>query len=96
MNNGEIFNVTEDKPLDLDAIAKAHWMAIPIPYAKGKSKRTFLNVAQISRIEITEGVIARSECRICPKCGDMMILCEDKRTYYRIWKCEGCRYKVED
>lgn len=52
MNNGEIFNVPVDGQLDLDAIAKARWMYVQIPYAKGKSKHAYLNVAQINRIEI--------------------------------------------
>ena len=43
MNNGEIFNVSNDEPIDLDAIAKARWMEIQIPYAKGKSKKAYLN-----------------------------------------------------
>ena len=54
MNNGEIFNVPNDEPIDLDAIAKARWMEIQIPYARGKSKKAYLNVAQINRIEIIE------------------------------------------
>lgn len=31
--------------------------------------------------------------RICPKCGKVMILCEDEKTYYQIWECDGCGYK---
>lgn len=36
------------------------------------------------------------EGRICPKCGEAMILCEDEKTYYQIWECDGCGYKEED
>jgi hypothetical protein len=54
MDNGEIFNVPNDEPLDLDAIAKARWMEIQIPIVKGKSKKAYLNVAQINRIEVIE------------------------------------------
>ncbi len=56
MDNGEIFNVPNDEPLDLDAIAKARWMEIRIPYAKDESKKAYLNVAQINRIEVIEEV----------------------------------------
>lgn len=52
MNDGEVFNVPNDEPLDLDAIAKARWMEIWIPYAPGKKKQAYLNVAQINRIEV--------------------------------------------
>lgn len=51
MNDWEIFNVSYDEPLDLEAIAKAHWMEIQIPYAKGEFKKAYLSVAQINRIE---------------------------------------------
>ena len=34
--------------------------------------------------------------RICPKCGKVMVLCEDEKTYYQIWECDGCGYKEED
>lgn len=33
------------------------------------------------------------EGRICPKCGKVMILCEDERTYHGIWECDGCGHK---
>lgn len=56
MNNGEIFNIPNDEPLDLDVIAKARWMEIQIPYSKDKSKKAYLNVAQINRIEVIEEV----------------------------------------
>lgn len=36
------------------------------------------------------------EGRICPKCGKVMILCEDERTYYQIWECDGCGHKEDD
>lgn len=36
------------------------------------------------------------EGRICPKCGKVMILCEDERTYHQFWECDGCGYKEED
>ena len=54
MDNGEIFNVPNDEPLDLDDIAKARWMEIQIPYAKDKSKKAYLNIAHIIRIEIID------------------------------------------
>ena len=28
--------------------------------------------------------------------GKAMVLCEDERTYYQIWECDGCGYKEED
>ena len=34
--------------------------------------------------------------RICPKCGKVMILCEDEKTYYQIWECDGCGHKEDD
>lgn len=36
------------------------------------------------------------EGRICPKCGKVMVLCEDEKTYYQIWECDGCGYKEGD
>lgn len=54
MNNGEMFNVPNDEPLDLDAIAKARWMEVRIPYTPTESKKAYLNVAQINRIEVIE------------------------------------------
>ena len=36
------------------------------------------------------------EGRICPKCGKAMVLCEDERTYYEIWECDGCGYREDD
>ena len=56
MNNGETFNVSNDESLDLEAIAKARWMEIRIPYSKSESKKAYLNVAQINRIEVIEEV----------------------------------------
>lgn len=56
MNNGETFNISNDEPLDLDAIAKARWMEIQIPYSEDKSKKAYLNVAQINHIEVIEEV----------------------------------------
>lgn len=26
----------------------------------------------------------------------MMVLCEDEKTYYQIWECDGCGYKEAD
>ena len=34
--------------------------------------------------------------RICPKCGKVMILCEDEKTYYQIWECDGCGHKEDE
>lgn len=34
--------------------------------------------------------------RICPKCGRVMVLCEDEKTYHQIWECDNCGYKEED
>ena len=34
--------------------------------------------------------------RICPKCGNAMVLCEDEKTCYQIWECDGCGYKEDD
>lgn len=34
--------------------------------------------------------------RICPKCGRVMVLCEDERTYHQFWECDGCGYREED
>jgi len=36
------------------------------------------------------------EGRICPRCGKVMILCEDEKTCYQIWECDGCGYKEDD
>lgn len=36
------------------------------------------------------------EGRICPKCGKTMVLCEDEKTYYQIWECDGCGHKEDD
>lgn len=36
------------------------------------------------------------EGRICPKCGKVMILCEDEKTYNEIWECDGCGHKEAD
>ena len=36
------------------------------------------------------------EGRICPKCGKVMILCEDEETYYQIWECDRCGYKEDE
>lgn len=36
------------------------------------------------------------EERICPKCGESMVLCEDEETYHQIWECDKCGYKEED
>lgn len=54
MDNDEVFNVSNDEPIDLDAIAKARWMEIRVPYAKGEFKKVYLNVAQINHIEVLE------------------------------------------
>ena len=54
MDDGEIFNVSNDEPLDLDEIAKARWMEVNIPIALDKTKKAYLNVAKINRIEVTE------------------------------------------
>ena len=54
MNNGEIFNVPNDEPIDLEEIAKARWMEIRIPYSPTESKKAFLNIAQNNRIEVIE------------------------------------------
>lgn len=53
MDNGEIFNIPNDEPLDLDEIAKARWMEVNIPIAVDKTKKAYLNVAKINRIEVT-------------------------------------------
>ena len=34
--------------------------------------------------------------KICPKCGKTMVLCEDEKTYYQIWECDGCGYKESE
>lgn len=52
MDDGETLNVPNDVPIDLDEIAKARWMEVNIPIAVGKTKKAYLNVAHISRIEI--------------------------------------------
>lgn len=44
---------------------------------------------------MTENRIYDEE-RICPKCGKVMVLCEDERTYYQIWECDGCGHKEDD
>ena len=44
---------------------------------------------------MTEGGICEEE-RICPKCGKVMILCEDEKTYYQIWECDECGYKEDE
>lgn len=36
------------------------------------------------------------EGRICPKCGNVMILCEDEKTCYQRWECDGCGYREDD
>lgn len=36
------------------------------------------------------------EERICPKCGNTMVLCEDEKTCYQIWECDECGYKEDD
>ena len=36
------------------------------------------------------------EGRICPKCGKVMILCEDEKTYRQIWECDGCGHKENE
>lgn len=36
------------------------------------------------------------EGRICSKCGKTMVLCEDEKTCYQIWECDGCGYKEDD
>lgn len=41
-------------------------------------------------------VVDCDEGRICPRCGTVMILCEDEQTYHEIWECNECGYKVED
>lgn len=46
--------------------------------------------------KIRDGPMDCDEGRICPKCGKVMILCEDEKTYYQIWECDGCGYKEED
>jgi hypothetical protein len=55
MNNGEVFNIPNDEPLDLDDIAKARWMKVNIPIVLDKTKIAYLNIAQINRIEVIEG-----------------------------------------
>lgn len=54
MDDGEIFNIFKDEPLDLDEIAKARWMEVNIPIVLDKTKKAYLNVAKINRIEVTE------------------------------------------
>lgn len=54
MDDGEIFNIFKDEPLDLDEIAKARWMEVNIPIVFDKTKKAYLNVAKINRIEVTE------------------------------------------
>ena len=44
---------------------------------------------------MTENRIYDEE-RICPKCGKVMVLCKDEKTYYQIWECDGCGYKEWD
>lgn len=56
MDNGEVFSVPNDELFDLEAIAEARWMEIRIPYAPTESKKAYLNVAQINRIEVIEEV----------------------------------------
>ena len=34
--------------------------------------------------------------RKCPKCGKVMVLCEDEKTCYQIWECDECGYKEDD
>lgn len=34
--------------------------------------------------------------RKCPKCGKMMVLCEDEKTFHEIWECDGCGHKERD
>ncbi len=36
------------------------------------------------------------ERRICPNCGKVMVLCEDEKTYYQIWECDGCGHKEDE
>lgn len=36
------------------------------------------------------------EGRICPKCGKVMVLCEDEKTYHQIWECDGCGHKEDE
>lgn len=54
MDDGEIFNIFKDEPLDLDEIAKARWVEVNIPIVLDKTKKAYLNVAKINRIEVTE------------------------------------------
>ena len=54
MDDGEIFNVPEVVPLELDEIAKASWLEVNIPIILGTTKKAYLNVAKINRIEVTE------------------------------------------
>lgn len=53
MNNGEVFTVKREM-MDWDEIAKARWMEIDIPISPSESKKAYLNVAQINRIEVIE------------------------------------------
>lgn len=54
MDNGEIFNIFKDESLNLDEIAKARWMEVNIPIVLDETKKAYLNVAKINRIEVTE------------------------------------------
>ena len=44
----------------------------------------------------SERYMTAYEDRICPKCGKAMVLCEDEKTYYQIWECDGCGYKEDE
>ena len=48
----EILNIYNDEPIELEDVVKATWMEVRIPYAKNESKRAYLNVAHINRIEV--------------------------------------------
>lgn len=52
MDDGEILNIPNDVPIDLEEIAKARWMEVNIPLPVSGTKKAYLNVAHISRIEI--------------------------------------------
>ena len=52
MVDGEILNVPNDVPIDLEEIAKARWMEVNIPLPVSGTKKAYLNIAHIIRIEI--------------------------------------------
>ena len=63
---------------------------------KEQTKSITLHISQEELEDIIKTFNRGMTERICPKCGKVMILCEDEKTYYQIWGCDGCGHKEDD